>query len=117
MTNTLLTNTQDTIYPKPLAGPEYGFESRFYGTCRGSIKHDLGTHIWHPPQIFFAGAEEREPGIEIGLGLSDLFVLSVNLVALFFDRSLSNPVTWNSLSNLRLLLVIEVIFQFLAPHV
>ena len=50
---------------------------------------DLGTHIWHPPADFFAGAEERErePGIEIGLGLSDLFVLSVNLVALFSDRA------------------------------
>ena len=35
--------------------------------CRGCM--DLGTHIWHPPQIFFAGADditkEREPGIEI----------------------------------------------------
>ena len=41
----------------------------------------------------------------IGLGLSDLFVLSVNLVALFFDRSLTSPVTSNALSNLRLLLV------------
>ena len=35
---------------------------------------DLGTYIWHPLQIFFAGADdmtkrEREPGIEIGLGL------------------------------------------------
>ena len=57
------------------------------------------------PADFFAGAEEREPGIEIGLGLSDLFVLYVNLVALFFDRSLSSPVTSNALSNLRLLLV------------
>ena len=30
---------------------------------------DLGTRIWHPPQIYFAGADditkEREPGIEI----------------------------------------------------
>ena len=30
---------------------------------------DLGTRIWHPPQIFFEGADDitkkREPGIEI----------------------------------------------------
>ena len=64
----------------------------------------LDTHLVSPAD-FFAGAEEREHGIEIGLGLSDLFVLSVNLVALFFDRSLSSPVTSNALSNLRLLLV------------
>ena len=40
---------------------------------------DLGTHIWHPLQIFLQGRmtsqREREPGIEIGLGLFDLFVL------------------------------------------
>ena len=60
------------------------------------------------PADFFAGAEEREPGIEIGLGLSDLFVLSVNLVAQFFDCSLSSPVTSNGLSNLRLLLVLVI---------
>ena len=48
---------------------------------------DLRTHIWHPPADFCAGEEEREPGVEIGLGLSDLFVLAVNLVALFFDRA------------------------------
>ena len=62
-------------------------------------------HMWHPLRIYFAGVEERELGIEIGLGLSDLFVLCVNLVALFFNRSLSSPVTSNTLSNLRLLLV------------
>ena len=61
------------------------------------------------PADFFAGAEEREPGIEIGLGLSDLFVLAVNLVALFFNRLLLSQVTSNALSNLRLLLVIILI--------
>ena len=39
------------------------------------------------PANFFAGTEEREPGIEIGLGLYDLFVLAVNLVALFSNRA------------------------------
>ena len=66
----------------------------------------LDTHLASPADFFCRGGGEREPGIEIGLGLSDLFVLSVNLVALFFDRSLSSPVTSNALSNLRLLLVL-----------
>ena len=41
----------------------------------GLVAHgsmDLGTHIWHPPQIFCRGGwhhKERDPGIEIGLGL------------------------------------------------
>ena len=34
---------------------------------------DVGTHIWHPPQIVLQGqmtSQREEPGIEIGLGLS-----------------------------------------------
>ena len=36
---------------------------------------DLGTHIWHPPQIFLQGwmtsQREREPAIEICLVISN----------------------------------------------
>ena len=73
------------------------------GTCRGSICTILGSYILASPADFFAGAEEREPGIEIGLGLSGLFVLSVKILLRCFSivRS-SSPVTSNALSNLRL---------------